>query len=698
MPEMIILPRAIPWAAIVLALVVTGLAGAQEQKPEPPPQEQKPESAPTESEPDTKLAPVLVTAPPLLSSSSEQMIPGKDFELRPHGRPADVLRLIPGLIINQHQGGGKAEQYLLRGFDADHGTDVAIFVDNVPVNMRSHAHGQGYADLHFLIPETVRAVDALKGPYFAEYGDFATAGVVNFLTRDYVEENTLEISGGSFNTQRYLALLSPWKDQIKTFLAIEGYHSDGPFDKPNGYLRFNVFGKASTTLAEDMKLSLWASYYHGEWHSSGEIPTRAVRSGLINRFGAIDPNEGGITQRTNLNLDYRWKISDNQRLAAQAYFTYYTLSLFNDFSFFLNDPVNGDMINQRDTRFLAGFNTQYDIDSQPFGMPLTSTAGFQYRIDTPRVVLANAVQRFQLNRTQDVSIVEQSFSPFVKFDLTPVDKVRLVAGARGDIFTFHGNQHVNTTGSDLNGDVIKARPNVKANLILGPWAQTEFYGNFGTGFHSNDARAVLSDSTQEALPTARGYEFGVRTRALPRTEIFATYWFLDLKSELVFVGDEGTTEAQGPTHREGLEVGVKHRPLDWLTFTGDFTWTTQAHFTETNAAIALSPIWTARADLTARLPFGLSSSFEMRYLGNRWADEDRTQTARGYLLFSSTTRYRYKDFEAFLSVENLTNTDWREAQFYFTSRLAGERPQGVNDIHYTPGNPRSFLGGIAWHF
>jgi outer membrane receptor protein involved in Fe transport len=639
-----------------------------------------------------------VTAPPPLSSSSELMIPGRDFELRPHGRPADVLRLIPGLIINQHQGGGKAEQYLIRGFDADHGTDLAIFVDNVPVNMRSQAHGQGYADLHFLIPETVRAVDVLKGPYFPEYGDFDTAGVVNFITRDFVEENTLEISGGSFNTQRYLALLSPTKDQVKTFLAIEGYHSDGPFDHPNGYLRFNVFGKASTTLAEDMKLSLWASYYHAEWHGSGEIPTRAVRSGLIDRFGSIDPNEGGITERTNLNVEYRWKTAENQRLLAQAYVTYYTLSLFNDFSFFLDNPVTGDMINQRDTRFLAGFNTQYEIDSQPLGMPLTSTAGFQYRIDTPHVVLANAVQRFQLSRTQDVNIREQSFSPFVKFDLAPIDKVRLVTGARGDIFTFHSTQNVNTTGSDLNGDVTKARPNVKANLILGPWAGTEFFGNFGTGFHSNDARAVISNPELDALPTATGYEFGLRTKILPRAEIFFTYWFLDLKSELVFVGDAGTTEPKGPTHREGLEFGTKVRLLDWLTFTGDFTYTSQSEFTQTGGAIPLAPKWTARADFTARLPWGLSSSVEMRHLSNRWADEGRTQTARGYTLFSSTTRYRYKNFEAFLSAENLTNAEWREAQFYFTSRLAGEPAAGVNDIHYTPGNPRSFLGGIAWHF
>ena len=202
---MIILGRSVLWlvtlvvlaGAVVLAMPV-GLAAAEDPAPAPAP-----------TEPETTLAPVLVTAPSPLSSSSEMMIPGRDFELRPHGRPADVLRLIPGLIINQHQGGGKAEQYLIRGFDADHGTDLAVFVDNLPVNLRSHAHGQGYADLHFLIPETVRAVDVLKGPYFPEYGDFDTAGVVNFITRDFVEENTLEISGGSFNTQRYLALLSP---------------------------------------------------------------------------------------------------------------------------------------------------------------------------------------------------------------------------------------------------------------------------------------------------------------------------------------------------------------------------------------------------------------------------------------------------------------------------------------------------------
>ena len=672
-------------AAVLCALLWSASAWAQE--PQAPP-----------TEPIPVLPPLRVTAPPPVASSSEQIIPGRDFELRPQGRPADILRLVPGLIINQHQGGGKAEQYLIRGFDADHGTDLAIFVDGLPVNLRSHAHGQGYADLHFLIPETVKAVDVLKGPYFPEYGDFDTAGAVVFLTRDYVEENTLEVAGGSFNTQRYLALLSPTRDALKTFIAVEGYRSDGPFEHPNGYVRFNIFAKATASIAQDMTLSVWASHYRAEWHGSGQLPSRAIRAGLIDRFGAIDPNEGGVTQRTNLNIDYAWRVGAAQRLTAHAYASYYALSLFNDFTFFLKDPEHGDMINQRDRRIVAGFDTQYEIKSLPLGMPLTSTAGFQYRIDTPHIVLANAIQRHQVARVQDVSIVEQSYSPFVKFELVPLDKVRLVTGARGDIFLFHGTEHVDTSEPFQTREVTKARPNVKANLILGPWLDTEFFANFGTGFHSNDARAVLANTRLEALPTARGYEFGVRSRALPRTELFATYWFLDLSSELVFVGDDGTTEARGATHRDGVEVGIKIRPLDWLTLTGDFTYTRKAEFVDTGAAIPLAPIWTARADVTVRLPWGLSSSLEMRYLGDRFADEDRHVTARGYTLLNWTGRYRYRNLETFLSVENLADVHWREAQFSFTSRLPGEPAGGVNDVHFTPGAPRSFLGGIAVHF
>src|SRR5213594_2973396 len=248
---------------------------------EPPPKPQEPPARPEES----VLPPVVVTAPPPISSSSEVFIPGRDFELMPQGRPADVLRLVPGFVISQHQGGGKAEQYFLRGFDADHGTDVALFVDGLPVNLRSHAHGQVYADLHFLIPETVQRLDGFKGPYFVEFGDFATAGAMNFVLRDVVDENVAEAGGGSWGTMRYLTLLSPTRDTLKTLVALEYYRNDGAFEHPNGYQRFNLLARARATVSEGMNLAAWFSHYQAEWHGSGEIPVRAVRARLLSRFG-----------------------------------------------------------------------------------------------------------------------------------------------------------------------------------------------------------------------------------------------------------------------------------------------------------------------------------------------------------------------------------------------------------------------------
>jgi outer membrane receptor protein involved in Fe transport len=648
------------------------------------------------AEPPTVLPPVTVTAPPPVAASSEVIIPGRDFELVPQGRPADVLRLIPGFIISQHQGGGKAEQYLLRGFDADHGTDVALFVDNLPVNLRSHAHGQGYADLHFLIPETVKLVEAFKGPYFVEFGDFATAGAINFVTLDVVEENLVQAAGGSFNTQRYLTLLSPTRDAVKTLLAIEQYHSDGPFEHPNGYDRTNVFAKATLTPGESQRLTLSGAFYDASWHGSGQLPTRAIRSGLVARFGALDPNEGGKTQRVNVDLDWRWRPGADERARVHVWGSYYRLSLFNDFTLFLNDPAHGDMINQRDERVLAGVDAEYERRARLLGLDWRGTAGVQYRVDSARVVLATAIQRHQTGRTQDVHVLEQSWSPYAKVDVSPADWFRVVAGARGDVFSYDVVSRVNAGGPELDGTVTRARPNVKTNVVLGPWAQTEFFANFGTGYHSTDARAVVADPRRPALPTARGYEFGVKTQLVPRVELSATYWVLDLASELVFVGDAGTTEPRGPSHREGWEIAAKVRLLDWLTFTGDVT-TSRAAF-KTGAAVPLAPRTTARADLTARLPFGFSSSVTMRYLGDRFADEDRHHTARGYTLVDVSARYRYRRLEAFVSVENVFDVDWREAQFFFTSRLPGESAGGVPDVHFTPGAPRSVLGGVAIRF
>ena len=615
-----------------------------------------------------------------------------------------MLRYVPGLILGQHQGGGKSEQYILRGFDADHGTDVALFLDGMPINLRSHAHGQGYADQHFVIPETLKQVDAFKGPYFVEFGDFATAGAFNFVTLDTVPEDVLEAAGGSWNTQRFLALVSPTRERVKTLFAGEAYYSDGPFDRPQRYIRTNLFAKASAALSENVDASTWISYLNSNWFASGQIPTRALRSGLIDRFGSIDDSEGGNTQRLSANADLRWKVSDKETVRVHAYGQYYQLDLFSNFTFFLNDPVNGDEIEQSDRhRTVLGLDTSYERRDTPLGIPLKSSAGFQFRSDRMRVVLANVADRHLLARTQDVDIFQTSYSPYVKFDAMPLSWLRLVTGARGDVFNFNVRNNLTGVADQPDGSSTRAIPSAKFNAILGPWWQTELFGNFGTGFHSNDARAIVQDPTLPALAQATGWEFGVRTKIIPRVEASFTYWWLNLSSELVFSGDEGTTEASGATKRQGLEFALKIRALDWLTLSGNVTYTPVAEFFSGGGAIPLAPQVTAFADITARLPFGLSANATMRYISDRWADEERTQTARGYTFVDLGLRYRYHvtdrmAVDAFVTLENVANVKWREAQFFNTSRLPGEAPEGVQDIHFTPGNPRTVLGGLALQF
>jgi outer membrane receptor protein involved in Fe transport len=394
-----------------------------------------------------------------------------------------------------------------------------------------------------------------------------------------------------------------------------------------------------------------------------------------------------------VNGIWTWRPTDTQRVTVQAHAQYYALDLFSNFTFFQVDPVNGDGIEQFDRRWVAGFDARYERADRILGVPVTSTAGLQYRVDTPHVILATQVRRDRLAKTQDVDIVEQSYSAFVKLDLAPLPWLRLVTGARGDVFRFQVDDNL---GQALDGTVIRGRPGVKANLILGPWLRTELFANFGTGFHSNDARAVVVDPTGVALPEALGYEFGIRTRPHSRVDVSLTYFVLHLESELVLVGDEGVTEARGPSRRHGIELSLRLKLLDWLSFGGDVTWS-RARF-DNGDAVPLAPRLTARADLTARLPWGLSASVEMRHLGDRDAIEDRSQNAPGYTVFDATARYRWRSLEAFVSVENVFGARYRETQFFFTSRLPGEPAAGVDDFHFIPGNPRAVLGGLAWRF
>jgi outer membrane receptor protein involved in Fe transport len=638
-----------------------------------------------------------------VAASSQQFIPDKEILLQPQGRPAQVLRLIPGFIAVEHSGGaGKADQYFLRGFDADHGTDVAFFNDGMPINLRTHAHGQGYTDLNFIIPETIEGLDVYKGAYLPEYGDFATAGAVNFRTRQVVQEGIVQAAGGQFDTQRYLLMFSPTKDKVRTLFAAEGYYTNGPFQNDNRYFRANLFGKMTTNLTSRDELSLTGTFLKSEWNASGEIPLRAVQDGTLDRFGAIDPSEGGKTLRSTARLNYHYDTSSGGQFFANAYAQYYRLDLFTNFTFFLNDPINGDGIQQSDRRVVYGGDLGYKQRGELLSMPTIGTIGFQTRVDDIHARLGTQTKRTPIGTTTDSDVLEASYAPFVKAEIQPISWMRVVGGLRAETFTFDVRNRCQgcidpPAGRTSSGIVLP-----KMSLILGPWLNTEFFANYGQGYHSNDARSAVTPGSS-LLARSKNYEIGIRSKpwGLDGMELIATLWQIDLQSELVFVGDSGTTDIRGPSRRHGVEVAARGQVWGPIHLNGSVTYT-KAEF-RNGDAIPLAPEVTAYGALLLKWPEGLISQLQATYLGVRSLTEDRSFKSPSWLTFDLTERYQlpvklpYGRMEAFAFVQNLFNTQWEQATFALASQLRNET-QPVTDIHFVPGNPRMVMGGVAWYF
>jgi len=638
-----------------------------------------------------------------VAASSQQFIPDKEILLQPQGRPAQVLRLIPGFIAVEHSGGaGKADQYFLRGFDADHGTDVGFFADGMPINLRTHAHGQGYTDLNFIIPETIEGLDVYKGAYLPEFGDFATAGAVNFKTRQVVQEGTVQAAGGQFDTQRYMLMFSPTKDKVRTLFAAEGYYTNGPFQNDNRYFRANLFGKMTTNLTGRDEISLTGTFQKSKWNASGEIPLRAVNDGTLDRFGAIDPSQGGNTLRSTARLNYHYDTTSGGLFFANAYGQYYWLDLFTNFTFFLNDPANGDGIQQSDRRVVYGGDIGYKQQGEVLGVPSIGTIGFQTRVDNIHARLGTQTTRMPTGTTTDSDILEASYAPFIKAEVQPTSWMRLAGGLRAETFTFDVRNRCPACAEQPAGRKQSGVVLPKMNLILGPWASTEFFANYGEGYHSNDARSVVAQASSP-IARAKSYEVGVRSKPWgpEGVELIATLWRLDLKSELVFVGDEGTTENRGATKREGVEVAARGQVWGPIYFNGSVTWT-KAEF-RNGDAIPLAPEVTAYGALLVRWPEGLISQLQATYLGVRPLTEDRTVKSPSWIDFDLSERYQlpiklsHGRVEAFLFIQNLFNTKWEQAIFAFESQRRNEAAP-VNDIHFVPGNPRMFMGGVAWYF
>jgi len=532
---------------------------------------------------------IVVEAKKPLTAASADEIRARDYEMRPHATTQEILNNVPGLVVAQHQGGGKATQYLIRGFDADHGTDFAVFVDDLPVNLVTHAHGQGYADLNILIPETVERLHLYKGPYFEQFGDFANAGALQIVTKDEVPEAYGRAEGGSFDTQRYVALASPKLAWAKSLLAVQAYFTNGPFTDPQHYARYNVFTKFTATPTADSTLSLSGSVYDGDWDGSGQIPLRVVREGILidplapggersfGRFDAIDPSEGGSSDREDLNLHYRFTPTAQDEWWFQLYGSRYKLRLFSDFTFFRDTGLRfvqpapgaicdtaqrncggsdlfipGDGIEQNDQRELYGARARYTRFWTLGGRPAQSQIAIETRNDDISVALHRQVQRRRFFTVNQVSVQERSVSGYMHHEIFFTDAVRFEVGLRGDVFFVDGHSHLpagestndncnpqtdptcdpNFTAVPIAGHVIDSIVSPKANLIISPLPDTDIYFNFGTGFHSNDARNALlahsnpqeSGSFDALLARSIGYEVGARTRQFDRLDLATALW------------------------------------------------------------------------------------------------------------------------------------------------------------------------------
>ncbi len=613
-----------------------------------------------------------------------------DVQLRPIQSSQDVLRSVPGLFIAQHAGGGKAEQIFLRGFDIDHGTDIALSVDGLPVNMVSHAHGQGYSDLHFLIPELIERIEYGKGPFEAEKGNFATAGYVDFITPRRLKNNVFKLSAGQFDSYRSLLMTNLFQKENphQAYIAADYSTSQGYFESPQDFNRLNIFGKYNTWLSGKTRLKASAAFFRSRWDASGQIPVRAVESGLISRWGAIDPTERGNTQRAHAEAELFHLLSSQASISAQAYLIHYDFELFSNFTFFLNDSIHGDQIRQAESRWISGGKVAYKHQKASSFAKITSSAGLQLRHDAVKDnLLAHTFMRDSLlSYTRLGDVQEWNISAFWEEELQFSPRWVLSMGLRYDVFQMAYRDKLEIQAAP--GKQLQGQLNPKLKLLFNPSEKLSLFVQSGRGFHSNDSRLFVANSNQNFLPRAYGLDAGLVAKPLKRLFVQAVAWRLDLEQEFVYVGDAGIVEAGGRTRRYGLEFSTRWQPVSWLYADADITWTVARSKDEApeSAYIPLAPALTATGGLSAQITPDLRLGLRYRQLGDRPANEDYSLTADGYQLLDLVASYRWKQFEWGLSIENVLNSEWKEAQFETESRLRGERAP-VSEIHFTPGSP-----------
>ena len=642
-----------------------------------------------------------VVISPSLNSNSFHTISALDLSLRPVNSSQDLMRLVPGLFIAQHMGGGKAEQIFIRGFDADHGTDLNVSVDGMPVNMVSHIHGQGYADLHFLIPETVSTFDFGKGPYYAGYGDLATAGYLSYTTKDALDKSMISLEGGQFNTFRVAGVIDLLSSKAKqngenAYIAGEYNYTDGPFKLPEHYKRFNLFGKYTKQLGANNKLSLSASSFSTSWIPSGEIPERAVAAGTtaindngqpikipaapvtINRFGTIDSAQGGNSSRINAIAKLTTDLKNNWTMENMLYYTHYKFLLHVNSTFFAADSINGDERQQQEARDMFGYNGKLSKRSYWGNASLTSTLGLNTRFDrTYGTDYSLVTEQYQFLSNVTHGDIRENNTGLYLDETLESGKWLFNIGSRLDYFNF--NYHDSTKTSVIVSP--------KVNIQYTANEQVQFYLKAGKGFHSNNAIAVIGNNGLETIPAAYGADLGLNWKPIPHLYINAALWYLYLQQEFVYT-DDGDIAAGGKTRREGIDFSARYQLAKWLfaDLNVNVARPRMADSAKNTGYLPLAPTFTSTGGLDFRFDNGINGGLSYRYMHSRPGNNTNTLKADGYYVTDLKLNYTQKRYEIGLTVENLLNTKWNEFEAEEVSQLRGETAP-VDQMSFTPGTP-----------
>jgi hypothetical protein len=629
------------------------------------------------------------------TSASQGVVGQAKLAYRPLARAGELVEVVPGALATQHSGSGKANQFYLRGFNLDHGTDFSVALDGVPMNMPSHAHGQGYLDLNSVIPELVDHVDYGKGPYYADAGDFSSAGYSRMHTLHDLPKGLFKFTGGEFGY--YRALLA---DSIKIgsgdLLAAGEFNAyDGVWQQPEDLGKYN--GMLRYTLDNtDWGLSVNAKAYHSSWNATNQIPERAIDSGTLNLYGSMDSSDGGDSSRYSLSSNV-WSRGESYKNDFNAYVVYYDLNLYSNPTGFLDNPVQGDQVHQTERRVVTGGNGEQTWFGKWFGFNVDNSLGLQIRHDEVIGAALNRTEQrriFETVRKDDIS--ETSVAAYLKNQVQWLEKFRTISGLRADFLDINVESRTLAVNS---GQRNAALLSPKLSLIFGPWVDNEVFVNLGYGHHSNDARGatlrvnpVSGDPADSVSPLvrSRGGEIGLRNSFFPGLNSTVALWWMQVNSELIFVGDASSTEPSGRSERHGVEWSNYYKVTDWLTLDADLSFSKAKYVgvpREVNR-ISNSVGRVISAGAVVQLPMHTFSTLRLRHFGNIPLNDAGSLTAGDTTLVNWGLGYQHKDLKLELDLFNLLDAKSNDTAYAYTSRLPGEAAEGVDGILKHPVEPR----------